>query len=55
MMDRKVLVEGYTTTGRKVVEGGIVGNGYKPSASTKPAPPPTPPKGGSAISKPKKN
>lgn len=54
-MQRKVLVEGYTTAGRKVVQGGIIGNGYQPATASKPAPPPTPPKGGSAISKPTKN
>lgn len=55
MMIRKVLVEGYTTSGRKVVEGGMIGRGYQPTASTKPSQPPSPPKGGSAISKPTKN
>ncbi len=54
-MQRKVLVEGYTTAGRKVVEGGMNQNGYQPAKATKPAPRPIPPKGGSAVSKPTKN
>jgi len=54
-MQRRVLVEGYTTAGRKIVESGMINNGYQPTGSSKPAPPPQPPKGGSAVSKPSKN
>lgn len=54
-MERRIIVEGYTTAGRKVVESGMINNGYQPTTSAKPAPPPPPPKGGSAVSKPSKS
>lgn len=54
-MARSVLVEGYTSAGRKVVDSGLVNNGYQPATGAKPASAPPPPKGGSAISQPTKD
>jgi len=55
-MKRQVLIEGYRPGGREVfVSKAPISNGYQPTSSGStptPAPPPTPPRGGSAIQKP---